>query len=325
MATPANCEDGRADPRAFEAAVTFKISALIALSLAMLVALSIQIPLLSDSELGMTLRNATHALLFGLLAFGWLTLFQPAGAIAGSRLPASLLALLLLALSAELLEAIVYNGFSLVDLSGNLLGVLLGFAVWKLIVRPSDRQPRRGPYVLLAALILMATVVAPVSLSLNRVIQQARWFPVLLDGGMSSANPRITPLRSGPDIETTWLDDGLHLRLVGGGIPGIALTGFEPDWTGHDCLMLDVENPSSTRFRFEMHLRDQTGSAHWDDRFNFEQMLEPGERAQFQVPLTEIENAPKGRQLDTGRMAVIAIYSGAAHSDSIILHSITLK
>lgn len=308
-------------PRCSITAVKLKISGLIALSLAILAVMGIQIPLLPDSPLDMTLRDATHALLFGLLTYAWLKLLRPGAVV----LRLMLLSLLLLALCAEIIEGLVYNGWSIADLSGNLLGVILGYALWKLVELRAPRWPAGIPYGLVAMLILSITVILPVTLAVHRSVEQHQWYPVLLDAGMRSARPQVVFLSSEQNAEFAWTDRGLYLHLLENGIRGLVLTDFEPDWTRHSFLIIDVENPSPAPFRFEMHIRDRTGSAEWGDRFNFEQNLESGTRAQLRIPLKEIEYAPADRVMDLSQIAVIAIYSGAEGSDSIILHNIALE
>lgn len=302
-------------------AVKLKIPGLIALSMAVLAALTIQVPLLNHSQLDMALRDATHALLFGLLTLGWLRFLQPDIVISRWMM----LALLLLALCAELIESLVYNDLSPLDLSGNLLGVLLGYFVWKLMTPDRKAAAAKLLYLLAITTILSATVIVPVSIALHRAISQDRWYPVLLDPDMQAARPEVASLAADRDAEISWSDDGLHIRLLGDEIPGVVLTDFVGDWTGHTQLVIDAENPSLTEFRFEMHIRDRQGTADWTDRFNFERTLAAGSRTELRIPLKDIERAPADRTLDLSQITVIAIYSGAETSDSIILHRIGLE
>lgn len=302
-------------------AVNLKIPGLIALSMAVLAALTIQMPLLDHSQLDMVLRDAAHALLFGLLTLGWLRFLQPEVVVSWWMV----LALLLLALCAELIETLVYNDLSPLDLSGNLLGVLLGYVVWRLMAQDRKTVPVKLLYLLAIITILSATVIVPVSIALHRAISQDRWYPVLLDPDMQAARPEVASLTASRDAEFSWSDDGLLVRLLGDEIPGVVLTGFVGDWTGHTQLIIDVENPSLTDFRFEMHIRDREGTAAWTDRFNFGQNLAAGRRTELPIPLKDIERAPADRKMDLSQITVIAIYSGAEPSDSIILHRISIE
>lgn len=102
----------------------------------------------------------------------------------------------------------------------------------------------------------------------------------------------------------------MHCALVSlgeGPWPGIALVEPEPDWRGYHTLELSIYSEIMRTFPLTLRIHDRTHNYQYNDRFNRQLDIKQGVN-RFDIPFTEIENAPQGRRLDLSAIKKIFLY-----------------
>jgi hypothetical protein len=93
--------------------------------------------------------------------------------------------------------------------------------------------------------------------------------------------------------------------------PGLQLFEPEPDWRGHSVLKIDLVNPGDRSLRLVVRVHDAMHDQRHEDRFNRAFTLAPGSRRVLEIPIDDIESAPRGRPLDLSRVAAIGLFEGS--------------
>ncbi len=112
----------------------------------------------------------------------------------------------------------------------------------------------------------------------------------------------------------------LRVELVSGWYPGVFLNFFPADWRGYAALQMYVHHPLSEPLELYLRIHDQH---HRDfdnrhrDRFNETLLLEPGWN-RIRVMLADVENAPRGRELDLRRVAGVGLFAVSLEDPQII-------
>jgi hypothetical protein len=100
----------------------------------------------------------------------------------------------------------------------------------------------------------------------------------------------------------------VQLRLPAGKYPGFSLGYFPGDWRGMRALQLLVVNPESTPIDLTVRIDDHEYRLEADDRYNRSFLLSPGAN-RIEISLSDVAAAPRGRQLDLGRIHVLLVYA----------------
>jgi hypothetical protein len=88
---------------------------------------------------------------------------------------------------------------------------------------------------------------------------------------------------------------------------GFAVHGPWPDWTNHRELCFTVYSQLSEIVSLDLRIHDAQHDKRYQDRFNKELAIQPG-LSKVSVPLTAVERAPKGRQMELRRIRTIGLF-----------------
>ncbi len=88
--------------------------------------------------------------------------------------------------------------------------------------------------------------------------------------------------------------------------PGLAFKGPYPDWSGYQALTLDIFSPADSTVEVHLMVKDYK-SASYDNRYNGKFEIGKGYNT-IRIQLSDIENAPKYRQLNLASIYVIHFF-----------------
>ncbi len=99
-----------------------------------------------------------------------------------------------------------------------------------------------------------------------------------------------------------------RLAIREGKYPGFAIVEPHPDWRGYERLAFQVfsELPGPTDLVLRIH--DRGHNEDYDDRFNRDVVIAPGAN-HVEIPLQDVENAPRGRKMDMARIAGVVFFA----------------
>jgi uncharacterized protein YfiM (DUF2279 family) len=84
-----------------------------------------------------------------------------------------------------------------------------------------------------------------------------------------------------------------------------------PDWSSYSQLAIEVANPNDKPLDVVLRINDGAHTNEFDDRFNRSFAVAPHARATLQVPLSEVQAAPKTRQLDLKNVTRLVLFQDA--------------
>jgi VanZ family protein len=180
---------------------------------------------------------------------------------------------------------------------------------------PRQTGARRAALGLVGAGLLSAVAV-PFLLVVRIYIERDRAFPTLfrLDGSrwerqlVSTGNSELVP----GVIPATGLAETsrpmARLALRPGTYPGLVLHEPYPDWRGFNRLVLTVLSEVDAPLALTIRVHDVWHDHRYEDRFNKKLVITRGEHL-ITIPLEEIRNAPRHREMDLRRVRGIVMYA----------------
>ena len=131
----------------------------------------------------------------------------------------------------------------------------------------------------------------------------------------------ISGLDAGRDKNT-----GLHrVQFNQGEYPGLSVIEPEPDWSKYSSLRIIIFSRYDKSTNLVLRVHDKIHNQDYVDRFNKVLHLEHGMN-EFDIPLSQIEQGPLGRELDLTNIAGIVLFaSELKNSLQIELSDIYLK
>jgi VanZ family protein len=103
------------------------------------------------------------------------------------------------------------------------------------------------------------------------------------------------------------------ITLEEGAWPGLLFNDIWPDWREYSALVIELSLEGSAPLEINVRVHDRAhklGEQPYKDRFNLSYELQPG-RHTLRIPLEQIRNAPKGRQMDLSDIEGIVIFCSA--------------
>jgi VanZ family protein len=262
------------------------------------------------------LQKLGHPVAFGAVALLFLTLLRPqTPRPLGSYVVAFALTVVCGA-GTEVAQAFVHRDTSLFDVLRDALGASTALAGFATLIPGADTRGRRELRVMgaLFALVELAFIVAPISISLAAYARRDFYFPTLLeacspldryflgDGGAKvSIVPSIGPTSS-PCGNTYRVEFGTASYA------GLTLEEPYPDWRTAHTLVLNLHNPGEFDLSLALRVHDRAHIFQFRDRFNREFTLRAHERLEIAIPIAEIEHAPADRLMDLSRIAGVAVF-----------------
>lgn len=182
------------------------------------------------------------------------------------------------------------------------------------------------------AILAMAAFTWPILAALYDEARARAQFPVLAS---FETMRELSRFRFGKEkkarLVSTLDDEGrpvsaVQLHLPPGKYPGFVLSYFPRDWRGMRALRLLIVNPEPTPFEMTVRIDDAEYDYRLDlaDRYNRSFPLSPGAN-RIEIPLSDVEAAPRGRRFDLGRVQSLLVYAvDLEHPREIIIGPIVL-
>jgi VanZ family protein len=254
---------------------------------------------------GRVIENAGHVPVFLLVTLGLLVVLRNDFKFEGTRLYATAgLAGAGLGFASELMQMPLARDASWEDVFADAVGAVCAVALYVLF----DRRPAAARSARIVALVValagFVLYVTPLVRMAFAYLHRNAQFPMLAD------------FRHG--IEGVWVVGYGVNRDIGGGAlqvefgdgqwPGISLHEPVADWRPFTVLVIDVENPDTERLDFTVRVHDRGHGRTYNDRYNRNFELGPGERRTLRIPLDEIRRGPKERLMDLGQVSDITLF-----------------
>lgn len=255
------------------------------------------------------LFDPAHALYFGAVAIA-LVHWQPA--LRTLSFWRQLIAITLIAGSAgafiELAQAPTSRSASLADIGRDLLGALAALVCFSPRRADIGRLPRQTLTIFAVAALLLVCYPAARDL-LDAAIAAAR-FPVLADFSTPFEADRwnrgvVVPSPAGDT------SSALCVQLTTERYSGATMDRLNGDWRGYRLLHLRLynEGPAPLPVTLKVFdLRHAASQGDYHDRYNRVYQLAAGWNT-VEVPLAEIERAPRRRAMDLRRIAELSIFT----------------
>ncbi|HEY6643505.1 VanZ family protein [Povalibacter sp.] len=263
----------------------------------------------------MVLQDFGHAPAFGCIAvaiLAWLRASRPTSTV-GQQYSIAFILTVVLGAATELAQFLVARDPSWYDLRSDIFGAaaFLGVAA---AVDLRLRATLRAMWGVVALAVL--TVHALPTIQMLRAYQhRTAAFPTLASFAEAIDLYFVQPQWS--DIDLVSLparyadhpgETALHVRLLPGDWPGVDFFEPAPDWRHFRTLALEIVNPTDAMLSLMLRTHDVHHNNEHSDRFNHTFDVPPQTRTTLRVSLVDIETAPRGRTMDTRRMADFLIF-----------------
>jgi VanZ family protein len=270
-----------------------------------------------------TIENAGHVPLFFLLTMGLLFVLRDHRRFQGVRLYAFAGFVCASAgLLSEVIQMPLARDASWEDVAADVIGVVLGLAVYALFERRSALRRWHRIVALIIAISCVAIYVDPIVRMARAYVHRNAQFPVLAD--FHSRLELYWTLSVG--VKREIVDDALEVKFGPAEFPGVAFHEPVPDWRAYKTLAIDVENPDAKPLDLVVRVHDRRHNFSFVDRFNRNFTLAPAERRTLRIPLEDIRNAPRGRLMDMAHISDITLFKGTSEGSlRLRVHSLRLE
>ena len=178
--------------------------------------------------------------------------------------------------------------------------------------------PGRRSLLVVGMLVSVTIVVAPLAECALAYQRRAAIFPeivrfdrpidryFMLDGGIETRVERLPEAwRSATEAPV------LRVQLARAETPGLRVYEPKPDWRGYSVLRIGLVNPGDTALHLVVRVHDAQHDQQHEDRFNRAFTLQGRSRRVLEIPLADIESAPRDRRLELSQVAAIGIFEGS--------------
>ena len=274
----------------------------------------------SQSQFWSAARNFGHAPLFGVIAIVILWLLQLSFGRRTSALfqySVALIATAGLGAFSEYMQFFTQRDADIMDLIFDIAGAASFLAVYFSIdPRLSDREhqfQRRFRWRLrIAALVTLLVAAIPTFIGAAASWHRRTTFPELytfsgyLEGQYLETKSASVEYVE-PPAEWSGHDSQVaRVTFYPSQYPGLAFKGPFPDWNGYQALTLDIFSPADSTLEVHLMVKDYK-SASYDNRYNGKFEIGKGYNT-IRIQLSDIENAPKYRQLNLASIYVIHFF-----------------
>jgi hypothetical protein len=287
---------------------------------AVIVALLMVIHFATPSRSGLWLQtfyDSMHVLFFGVIAVCAL-LATPLHWSRQKRLLTVLVAVLALSALSETAQIPTGRDASFNDLLADWFGAA-GFIAVAIVFSASISVPKgRGRYLILVGIALIAWPLLPLAKVSAAYLERSQLLPELANfdsrfGDMFFyvQNAELRKFRRSG--ETT---SSAEVSLGDGAWPGIIFHDVWPNWEPYTALVIEIENPGAKPLPVNIRVHDRAhklGDQPHADRFNMSYELQEG-RHTLRIPLEDIRNAPRGRQMDMSQIEGIVVFCSAGNA-----------
>ncbi len=199
--------------------------------------------------------------------------------------------------------------------------------------RPGRFPGRWRALYLGASAVLAAVILTPLAWATAGYALRSHRFPALFEPAtrldllfLSSSSGRLERFAVPANLARAPGEMALRVPLVARPTAGVSLDEPMADWTGYTALVIEVTNPGRTDLDLNVRVHDRATNFTFEDRFNAETAIAPGQRMTLEYPLATIRAAPRGRPLDLAHVAGVALFrSGPDGPREFWLHRVELR
>jgi VanZ family protein len=208
-------------------------------------------------------------------------------------------------LLSEVIQKPLRRDASWEDVFADAMGVLLALALYALFDRRSAFRGRTRLAALLIVIGCTVNYLAPIVSMVHAYIYRDGQFPVLA----SFRSRAELSWMVGYGITREIRDGALDVRFDAAQFPGFSFHEPVPDWRRYQALVIDVENPETTRaLKLGLRVHDIGRGREFIDRFNRKFELAAGERRSLRIPLEEIRRGPRNRLINMGQISDVTLF-----------------
>lgn len=251
--------------------------------------------------------NLGHILFFALLMLA----LQPQQRLSGWRLWLAVSAgVAVVGVAIEWLQGNVGRQSDWHDILRNLIGTWLVLA-WMNRPGPDTRRAIARWCLRVTALVLLVVELNAVAEVAQRQYRIEHQLPTLYD--FNASEPSHFWRGNVYQAQDYVQDDDFSLRIDLGTnfYTGAALDNLPEDWRGYDALQITLYNPDPSPLEMTLRVNDivhDRSKNPYSDRYNTRLPLESGMN-RFRIPLSEIRQAPKSRDMDMNEIRRLVIFT----------------
>ncbi|SMF64047.1 Carbohydrate binding domain (family 11) [Alteromonadaceae bacterium Bs31] len=212
----------------------------------------------------------------------------------------------------EILQSKVGRQASWFDFSMDMLGTLAGLSLYQAIY--ARRKRVRVLLLSISAVLIAVSLSKPFKLAVAQSVR-SKAFPLIADFDDYWLNQYFIPMSGAAlsvvDAPNTWQNNQtkvLRVQMQPAPWPGVEIREVERDWTGFKALSFEAYNPAEHTVKIVVRVHDQQHNLKHRDRFNKTVKLAPGYNL-IEFPLSAVEQAPKGREMNMKRIRAVMFYS----------------
>lgn len=274
-----------------------------------------------STEFAHVFENACHAPLFAVVAMGlalWLQRCNWPRRTFGQYLCALFLAVLLGG-GGEIAQSFTGSrDAEWVDVGNDFLGAMAGLCLYALYDRRQVLGPRAKRTLCVSILMVAILVALPIGLTSLAYWQRWRQLPQLVSWSSSAgfhfvtANSAVLHVEALPRPSGAGGNLAMHVSpLREGRWAGISIEEPWPDWSQYSRLAVEVVNPNEIPVAVILRVNDRDHNNTYDDRFNRRFDIAALTRTTLTISLVEVQAAPKLRQLDLKKIALVVLFQDA--------------
>ena len=266
-----------------------------------------------------TAYNFTHVPIFCAVAIGIFMLTRYRFQLS-ARITLTCIAVFTLSVLSEAAQYPTSRNASFGDLGRDIVGGMVGLIICLVFSRDSILGRSTEVFLLLAAGLLLAPTLVPLSNVSLAYLERKQQLPLLIDGSQH----HVLRFIRGQDARTAGVVSGstgrncIHTRAEGGSGPGLAFENLWPDWSAYEGINIDLDNPGGAPLEIVVRVHDLQhleGVQPHSDRYNSTFILDAGPNV-LEISMIDIKTAPIGRIMNVGRINGLGIFSNSVREDA---------
>lgn len=256
--------------------------------------------------------DSGHLFLFALIIYGYFNLGSKVNRSISYKIILTTIVSLVLGSAVEVIQLLLHRDFSKGDIINDLLGGYIGLLA--LAVFNKQQTLKFKATALILIIFCFAAGLRNMEKHLLDEWNMRQQFPVLSDFEnqleMSRWENARTVLQRTQEFTKTGTSS-LKVSFLPGRYPNISLKHFINNWSGYKAIRYSIYNPSNKSHTFQMKVYDNkhiSRGRSYNDRFNHKISVAPGWNT-FNIPLTDIFNAPKNRSMNMQQMKGFSLFT----------------
>lgn len=256
--------------------------------------------------------NSGHLFLFALISYGYFSLDSKVNHSISYKIILTTIVSLILGSAIEVIQLLFHRDFSKGDIINDLLGGYIGLLALAVFNKQQTLKLKVTAFILV--IFCFAVGLRNMEKHLLDEWNMRQQFPVLSDFENQLEISRWENTRTVLQRTQEFTKTGaysLKVTFLPGRYPNISLEHFINNWSGYKEIRYSIYNPSNKSHTFSMKVYDKkhiSRGRSYDDRFNHTISVAPGWNT-FNIPLTDIFNAPKHRSMNMQQIKGFSLFT----------------